>query len=67
MGPGFDDCIYWHFFTFATNYNSSHTELLNDVCPTNLYEEPLTALNRPNVESSLMSRPTQLVGQSILE
>jgi hypothetical protein len=28
MGSGFDDWIYWHFFTITTNYNSSHIELL---------------------------------------
>jgi hypothetical protein len=44
MGSGFDDWIYWHFFTITVNYNSSHTELLNDVCLTNPYEESLTNL-----------------------
>jgi hypothetical protein len=27
MGSGFDDWIYWHFFTITDNYNSSHIEL----------------------------------------
>jgi hypothetical protein len=46
MGSGFDDWIYWQFFTITVNYNSSHIELLlNDVCLTNLSEESLTALN----------------------
>jgi hypothetical protein len=45
MGSGFDDWVYWHFFTITVNDNSSHIELLlNDVCPTNL-SEALTALN----------------------
>jgi hypothetical protein len=45
MGSGFDDWIYWHFFAITANYNGSHIELfLNDVCPTNLYEEYLAAV-----------------------
>jgi hypothetical protein len=44
MGSGFDDWVYWHFFTIIVNYNSSHIELLNNVCLTNLYEESLTDL-----------------------
>jgi hypothetical protein len=45
MGSGFDDWIYWHFFTITINSNSSHIHLLlNDVCLTNLYEESLTNL-----------------------
>jgi hypothetical protein len=45
MGSGFDDWVYLHFVTITVGYNSSHIELLlNDVCPTNLYEESLTAL-----------------------
>jgi hypothetical protein len=36
MGSGFDDWVYWHFFTITVNYNSPQTELLlNDVCLTN--------------------------------
>jgi hypothetical protein len=46
MGSGFDDWICWHFFTITLNYNSSHIELLNDVCLTNLYEEFLKNLSR---------------------
>jgi hypothetical protein len=35
MGSGFDDWVYWHFFTITVDYNGSHTELLlNDVCLT---------------------------------
>jgi hypothetical protein len=52
MGSGFDDRIYWHFFTIAVNYNSSHIELLlNDVCwichesPTDLNLWLLTDIN----------------------
>jgi hypothetical protein len=44
MGSAFYDWIYWHFFTITVNYNSSHIELLNDACLTNLSEESLTAL-----------------------
>jgi hypothetical protein len=44
MGSGFGDRIYWHFFTITVVYNSSHTEFLNDVCLTNLYEESLTVV-----------------------
>jgi hypothetical protein len=32
MGSGFDDWVYWHFFTITLNYNSSNIELLHDVC-----------------------------------
>jgi hypothetical protein len=60
MGSGFDDWVYLHFVTITVNYNSSHIELLNEVCLTNLCEESL-----PNEfwillrdESSLMLRPT---------
>jgi hypothetical protein len=43
VGSGFDDRVYWRFFTITVDYNSSHIEpLLNDVCLTNLYEESLT-------------------------
>jgi hypothetical protein len=35
MGSGSDDWVYWHFFTITADYNSSHIELLNDVCLTN--------------------------------
>jgi presenilin-like A22 family membrane protease len=45
MGSGFDDWIYWHFFTITVSYKSSHIELLlNDVCLMNLYEQSLTNL-----------------------
>jgi hypothetical protein len=44
-GSGFDYWIYWRFFTVTVNYNSSHIELLNDVCLTNLYEESRTVLS----------------------
>jgi hypothetical protein len=55
MGSGYDDWIYWHFFTITFDYNSSHTELLlNDVRLTNLYEE--TRLNLFNF-LSVMLRP----------
>jgi hypothetical protein len=51
MGSGFDDCVYWHFFTATVNYNSSHIELLpNDPCVTNL------SLRRMSL--SLTLRPT---------
>jgi hypothetical protein len=46
MGSGFDDWVYWHFFTIAVNYDSSHMELLrNDVCLTNVSEESLGFTN----------------------
>jgi hypothetical protein len=33
MGSGFDDWVYWHFFTITVDYNSIRIELLlNDVC-----------------------------------
>jgi hypothetical protein len=46
IGSGFDDLVYWHFFTITRtfNYNSSHIELLNNICLTNLYEESLINL-----------------------
>jgi hypothetical protein len=55
MGSGFDDWVYWHFFTITVNYNSSHIELLNsltdelrllsDECSMkNVSEEPLINL-----------------------
>jgi hypothetical protein len=32
MSSGFDDLVYWHFFTITVNYESSHIELLlNDL------------------------------------
>jgi hypothetical protein len=46
MGSGFDDWVYWRFFTIAINYNSSHIEVfLNDVCLTNLSAQPLEFTN----------------------
>jgi hypothetical protein len=45
MGYGYDYWIYWHFFTIAVDYNSSHIELLlKNVCLTNLYKESLSDL-----------------------
>jgi hypothetical protein len=45
VDSGFDEWVYWHFFTITVNYNSSHIELLlNDVCLTDLSEESLTDL-----------------------
>jgi hypothetical protein len=41
IGSRFDDWVYWHFFTITVDYNSSHTELLLNVC---LSCESLTAL-----------------------
>jgi hypothetical protein len=53
MGSGFDDWVYWHFFTIAVNCNSSHIELLmSDVCLTNLYEESLTNLGLISTSTS---------------
>jgi hypothetical protein len=42
MCSGFDDWVYWQFFTITVNYNNSHIELLLDVCLMNRYEESLT-------------------------
>jgi hypothetical protein len=41
---GSDDWVYWYFFTITVDRNSSHIELLNEVCLTNRYEESLTDL-----------------------
>jgi hypothetical protein len=36
MGSGFNNWVYWRFFTITVNYNSSHIELiLNDICLAN--------------------------------
>jgi hypothetical protein len=45
MGSGFDDWIYWHFFTITINCNSSHSQLLLNVCLTNLSEESQTNIS----------------------
>jgi hypothetical protein len=65
MGSGFDNLVYWHFFTITV---SSHIELLlNVVCLTNFYEEsrtdpsllectkelPFTSAREPNREHRL--------------
>jgi hypothetical protein len=45
MGSGFDDWVYWHFFTITVNHKSSHIELLlNSVSLMNLYEESVINL-----------------------
>jgi hypothetical protein len=44
VGSGFDDWVYWHFFTTTFDYNRSRIELLNDVCLTNLCEKSLTVV-----------------------
>jgi hypothetical protein len=48
VGSGFDDLVYWHFFTIIVNYNSSHIELLMmsvlRISMKDLYEESLTNL-----------------------
>jgi hypothetical protein len=44
-GTGFDDWVYWHFFTITVDYNSSHIELLlNNVCLANASEQSLTSI-----------------------
>jgi hypothetical protein len=43
MGSGFDDWVYWPFLTITADYNSSHTELLKEVCLTNLSKESLSS------------------------
>jgi hypothetical protein len=62
MGSGFNDWIYWHFFTITINYNSSHIELLlnslmdelwllsNECSLKNLW---LTAWNRSRSQSHI--------------
>jgi hypothetical protein len=30
MGSGFDECVYWHFFTITINYNSSQLMTVHD-------------------------------------
>jgi hypothetical protein len=45
MGSRFDDWIYWHFFTITVDYNSSHIELLLNVCVTNLSMRNLSLLS----------------------
>jgi hypothetical protein len=30
MGSGFDDSVYWQFFTITLDYNNPHIELLLD-------------------------------------
>jgi hypothetical protein len=44
MGSRFDDWVYWHFFTITLDHNSSHIELLLNICLTDLYEESLMNL-----------------------
>jgi hypothetical protein len=55
MGSGFDDWVYWYFFTIAVDYITAHTfELpLNDVCLTNpsLLPESRTGLYYSPIES----------------
>jgi hypothetical protein len=64
MGSGFDEWVYWHFFTITVDYNSSHTELLlNDGCLTNLYEESLSCMNLSNSSQSQSHIATE--GQSV--
>jgi hypothetical protein len=73
MGSGFDDWVYWHFFTIKVIYNSSHIQLiLSGVCLANLYEDSLTNLGlisefRMSLSLSLMFRPnvSQLVSLGI--
>jgi hypothetical protein len=41
MASGYDDWVYWHFFTITIYYNCSHIEfLLNDVCLTSEFMNP---------------------------
>jgi hypothetical protein len=44
MGSGVDDSVYLHFFTITVNYNSSHIELLLNICLTDPPEESLSNL-----------------------
>jgi hypothetical protein len=46
MGFGFDDWLYWRFFTITFDYNNSHIGLLvNDVCLATLSEESRTDIS----------------------
>jgi hypothetical protein len=64
MGSGFDDWVYWHFFTITLSYNSSHIELLKDVCLTNLSEESLTNLSEETCSRQLRMLHNQERGDS---
>jgi hypothetical protein len=63
MGSGFDDWIYWRFFTITVDYNSSHNELLlNNISLMNLSEESLTNLSLlSTLSNSRMHCPLQLL------
>jgi hypothetical protein len=50
MDSGFDDWVYWHFFTITVDYIEL---LLNDVYLTNLPEESLTDLLNSRMNSLL--------------
>jgi hypothetical protein len=67
MGSGFDDWVYWYFFTITVNYNISHIELLlnsltdelrllSDEC----FEESLTALNESESYVTTDGQPASL-------
>jgi hypothetical protein len=56
MNSGFYDWIYWHSLTITVDYNSSHIELLSDVCLTNLSEESGTCFCFSRNKSQIQSQ-----------
>jgi hypothetical protein len=65
MGSGFDEWVYWHFFTIPLNYKSSHTELLHDVCLTNdVWRISDWSLLLPNSSQSNVTTDGQSAGLS---
>jgi hypothetical protein len=59
MGSGFDDWVYWHFFTITVNYNSSHIEfLLNAVWRTTMKNLSLLSESWTGLYSSWIHEST---------
>jgi hypothetical protein len=59
MGSGFDDWVYWHFFTFALDYESSHVELL--WMP---YEEPLWRISHESLTNFRLTSTATCIHES---
>jgi hypothetical protein len=57
MGSGFDDWVYWHFFTDASNYNSSHSILTTEVSLHSV-SRSTTPANKVRVKIKIMLRTT---------
>jgi hypothetical protein len=64
MGSGFYDWIFWHFFTITVDYNSAHTELLLNVCLTNLSLLSESRTLNPEFESNRVESYVTTDGQS---